>query len=115
MSHSDASTLVGEPLIQVISEHVNGSSEPSETPALFMPPEPSPPLASENLMDGTGERPSELPDALLRLQNSGHHLQVVSCAAWNVRSNHLRVKKELSVCFSVDTVITSQDVIVGLL
>ena len=89
MSHSDASTLVGEPLIQVISEHVNGSSEPSETPALFTPREPSPPLAGENLMDGSGERPLELPDALLRLQNSGHHLQVVSCAAWNVRSNHL--------------------------
>ena len=64
-------------------------------------------------MDGSGERPSELPDALLRLQNSGHHLQVVSCATWNMRSNHLRVKKELSVCFSVDTIITSQDVIVG--
>ena len=30
-----------------------------------------------------------------------------------MRSNHLQVKKELSVCFSVDTVITSQDVIVG--
>ena len=43
MSISDASTIVGEPLIQVISEHVNESSEPGETPALFTPPEPSPP------------------------------------------------------------------------
>ena len=114
MSLSDASTLVGEPLIRVISEQNNDTSEPSETPALFTPPEPSPPLASENLMDGSGERPPELPDALLRLQNSGHHLQVVSCSAWNVRGNHVRVRKELSVCFSVDTVITSHDIIVGL-
>ena len=114
MSLSDASILVVEPLIQVISEQNNESSEPSGTPALFTPPEPSPPLASENLMDGSGERPPELPDALLRLQNSGHHLQVVSCTAWNVRGNHVRVRKELSVCFSVDTVITSQDIIVGL-
>ena len=114
MSQSDASTIVGETLIQVISEHVNESSEPSETPALFTPPEPSPPLASEDLMDGSGERPPELPDALLRLQKSGHHLQVVCCSAWNVRGNHVRVRKELSVCFSVDTVITSQDIIVGL-
>ena len=113
MSHSDASTLVGEPLIQVISEHVNGSSEPCEMPALFTPPEPSPPLASENLMDGSGERPPEVPDALLQLQNYGHHPQVVSCTAWHVHGNHVRVKKELSVCFSVVTVITSQDVIVG--
>ena len=113
MSISDASTLVGESLITVISEHVNEPSEPSGTPALFTPPEPSPPLASENLMDGSGDRPPELPDALLRLQNSGHHMQVISCSAWNVRGNQVRVKKELSVCFSVDTVITSHEVIVG--
>lgn len=99
MSLSDASTIVGEPLIQVISEHVNESSEPSEMPALFTPPEPSPPLASENLMDGSGEHPLELPDALLQLQNSGHHLQVVSCDTWNVRGNHVRVRKKLCLLF----------------
>ena len=81
MSLSDASTIVGEPLIQVISEHVNEPSERSGTPVLFTPPEPSPPLPSENLMDGS-ERPPELPDALLHLQNSGHHLQMVSCRLW---------------------------------
>ena len=64
-------------------------------------------------MDGS-VRPPELPDALLRLQNSGHHLQVVSCVAWNVRGSAVRIRKELSVCFSVDTVISSQDIIVGL-
>ena len=64
-------------------------------------------------MDGS-DRPPELPDALLRLQNSGHHSQVVSCAAWNVRGSAVRIRKELSVCFSDDTVITSQDIIVGL-
>ena len=51
---------------------------------------------------------------MLRLQNSGHHLQVISCSAWNVRGSHVRVRKELSVCFTVDTVITSHEIIVGL-
>ena len=114
MSLSDASTIVGEPLIQVISEHVNEPSESSGTPVLFTSPEPSPSLPSENLMDRS-ERPPELPDALLHLQNFGHHLQMVSCEAWNVRGSHVSVRKELSVCFSVDTVITSHDVIVALM
>lgn len=64
-------------------------------------------------MDGSGEHPPELSDALLRLQNSGHHLQVVSCSTWNVCGNNVRIRKDLSVCFSVDMVITSQDIIVG--
>ena len=111
MSSTDAPMLVGEqPLIQVISESAN---EPSATPELFTPPSPSPPLDSENLMDGS-TRPPELPDALLRLQKSGHHLQVVSCASWNVRGSAVRIRKELSVCFSVDTIISTQDIIVGL-
>ena len=105
MSNSDAPMLVGEPFIQVISETVN---EPSTWPDLFTPLSPSPPLDSDNLMDGSGDRPLELQDALLGLQNSGHHLQVVSCTSWNVRGN-----TELSVWFSVDTIITSQDIIVG--
>ena len=110
MSSTDAPTLVGEPLIQVLSESVN---EPSTTPEVFTPPSPSPCLDSENLMDGSVCTP-ELPDALLRLQNSGHHLQVISCVAWNVRGSAVRIRKELSVCFSIDTVISSQDIIVGL-
>ena len=110
MSSTDAPTLVGEPLIQVLSESVN---EPSTTPEVFTPPSPSPRLDSENLMDGS-VCPPELPDALLRLKNSGHHLQVVSCVAWNVRGSAVRIRKELSVCFSIDTVISSQDIIVGL-
>ena len=110
MSESDAATLVGETLIQVISE--TNTDEPTATPALMSPPEPSPTLPSENLMDDS-QRPPDLPDALLRLQNSGHHLKVVSCEQWNVRGNSVRVKKELSVCFSVDTIISSNDVIIG--
>ena len=77
MSSTDAPTLVVEPLIEVISESVN---EPSTSPDLFTAPSPSPPLDSENLMDGS-DHPPELLDALLRLQNSGHHLQVMPCAA----------------------------------
>lgn len=111
MTSTDAPTLVGEPLIQVISETMN---EESASPELFTPPDPSPSLPSANLMDGNEDPPPELPDALLRLQNSGHHLQVISCSAWNVRGSHVRVRKELSVCFTVDTVITSHEIIVGL-
>ena len=89
---SDASTIVGESLIQVISEHFNEPRKSSETPVLFTP-RIRPPLASEHLMDGSGERPIQLPDALLQVQNSGHHLQVISCDAWNMRGNHVRVRK----------------------
>ena len=38
----------------------------------------------------------------------------MSCAASNVRGSAVRIRKELSFCFSVDTVISSQDIIVGL-
>jgi len=110
MSSTDALTLVGEPLIQVIGETEH---EPGTSPELFTPPSPSPPLDSEHLMDGSGDRPPELPDALHCLQKSGHHLQVVSCGSWNVSGNNVRIRKDLSVCFSVDTVISSQDIIVG--
>ena len=46
MSSTDAPTLVVEPLIEVISQSVN---EPSTSP--------SPPLDSENLMDGSDHPP----------------------------------------------------------
>ena len=102
--------MVEEPLIQVIGESV---TQPSTTPELFTPPSPTPPLDSEHLA-GCSDRPPELPDALLRLQNSGHYLQAISCESWNVRGNNVRIRKDLSICFSVDTIITSQDIIVGL-
>ena len=41
-------------------------------------------------------------------------MQVVSYTAWNVRGSTVRIRKELSICFSVDTVISSHDIIVGL-
>ena len=111
MSNALAPNLVGEPLIQVIGESV---TQPSTTPELFIPPSPTPPLGSEHLADVSGDRPPELPDALLRLQNSGHYFQAISCESWNVRGNNVRIRKDLSICFSVDTMITSQDIIVGL-
>ena len=60
MASSDAPTLVGKTLIQVISESVN---EPRHR-HLFYPRSPSPsppPLDSENLMDGSGDRPRNYP------------------------------------------------------
>ena len=111
MSNAVAPNLVGEPLIQVIGESV---TQPSTTPELFIPPSPTPPLDSEHLADGSGDRPPELPDALLRLQNSGHYFQAISSESWNVRGNNVWIRKDLSICFSVDTMITSPDIIVGL-
>ena len=111
MSNALAPNLVGEPLIQVIGESV---TQPSITPELFIPPSPTPPLGSEHLADVSGDRPPELPDALLRLQNSGHYFQAISCESCNVRGNNVRMRKDLLICFSVDTMITSQDIIVGL-
>ena len=111
MSNAVAPNLVGEPLIQVIGESV---TQPSTTPELFIPPSPTPPLDSEHLADGSGDRPPELPDALLRLQNSGHYFQAISSESWNVHGNNVWIRKDLSICFSVDTMITSPDIIVGL-
>ena len=111
MSNAVAPNLVGKPLIQVIGESV---TQPSTTPELFIPPSPTPPLDSDHLADVFGDRPPELPDALLRLQNSGHYFQAISCESWNMRGNNVRSRKDLSICFSVDTMITSQDIIVRL-
>ena len=60
------------------------------------------------------QTPPELPDALLNLEKSGHHMQVVSCEAWKVRGNRVCIRKDLSICFSVDAVVSSHDIIVGL-
>ena len=76
MSNAVAPNLVGKPLIQVIGESV---TQPSTTPELFIPPSPTSPLDSDHLADVSGDRPPELPDALLRLQNSGHYFQAISC------------------------------------
>ena len=95
MSESDAATLVEEPLVRVISE--TNTDEPTTTQVLMSPPEPSPLLHSEDLMDGS-QRPPELPDALLRLQNSGHHLQVVLRAmerTWEPRSGQKGIVRVL--------------------
>ena len=111
MSNAVAPNLVGKPLIQVIGESV---TQPSTTPELFIPPSPTPPLDSDPLADVFGDRPPELPDALLCLQNSGHYFQAISCESWNMRGKNVRIRKDLSICFSVDTMITSQDIIVRL-
>ena len=110
MNSTDAPTHVGEPLIQVLSETMNAEET---SPDLFTPPEPTPTMDSANLVDGS-EPPPELPDALLNLQKSGHHMQVVSCEAWKVRGSHVRIRKDLSMCFTVDAVVSSHDIIVGL-
>ncbi|CAH3114906.1 unnamed protein product [Porites lobata] len=47
------------------------------------------------------------------LQHAGHHFQTVSCELWKVSGPKVRIKKDCSVCFSVDTVVTSQDIVVG--
>ena len=107
MTSTCASTIVGEsPLIQEINE--DGSCVTSE---LFTRPTPSsppppPPLESD-------VRSPELPGALADLQHAGHHFQTVSCELWKVNGSKVRIKKDCSVVFSVDTIVTSQDIVVG--
>lgn len=57
--------------------------------------------------------PPELPTVMADLQHAGHHFQTVSCELWKVNGPKMRIKKDCSVCFSVDTVVTSQDIVVG--
>ena len=37
----------------------------------------------------------------------------MSCELWKVNGSKVQIKKDCSVMFSVDTVITSQDIVVG--
>lgn len=102
MTSSSAPTPVGEsPLIQELN-----SDRRCTTPELYMRPMPSPPLESESA-------PPELPAVMADLQHAGHHFQTVSCELWKVNGPKVRIKKDCSVCFSVDTVVTSQNIVVG--
>lgn len=47
------------------------------------------------------------------LQHAGHKFQTVSFNSWKFTGSQARIKKECSVCFSVDTVVTSQDIVVS--
>ena len=97
-----APTPVGEtPLIQELN--CDGTCA---TPELYTRPSLSPPLESERT-------PPELPTVMADLQHAGHHFQTVSCELWKVSGPKVRIKKDCSVCFSVDTVVTSQDIVVG--
>ena len=57
--------------------------------------------------------PLELPAVMANLQHAGHHFQTVSCELWKVNGPKVRIKKDCSVCFSVDAVVTNQDIVVG--
>ena len=95
MSLTDASTIVGEPLIQ----EINSDGTTAATPELFSRPSTSP--------------PPELPDIMQALQHAGEKFQTVSFNSWKFAGSQARIKKECSVCFSVDTVVTSQDIVIG--
>lgn len=97
-----ASTLVGEsPLIQELN--ADGTCA---APELFTRPTPSPPLESD-------KAPTDLPGALADLQHTGHHFQTVSCELWKVNGSKVRIKKDCSVVFLEDTIVTSKDIVVG--
>ena len=103
MTSSSAPTPVGEtPLIQEID--TDGARA---TPELYTRPSLSPPLESESAP------PLELPAVMANLQHAGHHFQTVSCELWKVNGPKVRIKKDCSVCFSVDAVVTNQDIVVG--
>ena len=61
------------------------------------------------------EKPPSCPKVLCDLFNSGARYEMVHKFTWNLKSNENRVKlrKELSVVFSVDTVVNTQDIIYG--
>ena len=102
MTSMSAPTPVGEtPLIQELN--CDGTCA---TPEFYTRPSLSPPLESEST-------PPELPTVMADLQHAGHHFQTVSCELWKVSGPKVRIKKDCSVCFSVDTVVTSQDIVVG--
>lgn len=47
------------------------------------------------------------------LQDARHKFQTVSFNSWKFAGSQARIKKEFSVCFWVDTVVTSQDIVIG--
>ena len=109
MTSPFASTPVGELLI----EELNGDDasvtpdDPSATPEIFTRLETSPPP------DNSDHHPPDVPDAIESLRNAGHHFQTVSFNSWTFTGTEARIKKEVSVCFSVDTVVTSDDICIG--
>ena len=81
---------MGEPLIQVIGESV---TQPSTTPELFTPPptrRQRPPWTVNTWLMALEIAPRNCPDALLRLQNSGHYLQAISGKSWEQREDQER-------------------------
>ena len=88
------------------------------TPVLFSP---SPSLWSDcvDLDDAASppvqEKPPSCPKVLCDLFNSGARYEMVPKFTWNLKSNdnRVRLRKELSVVFSVDTVVNTQDIIYG--
>lgn len=99
---------MGEPLIKVISESANG---PSASPALFTPLSPLPPLESKNLMDGSGDRPRNYP----MLYCASRTLAIIYRFCLAPRGTCVGIVFEfaMSYVFSLDMVITSQDIIIG--
>lgn len=64
-------------------------------------------------LESSGTGPPELPGALLDLQHAGNLFKTVSFNSWKVDGSNARIKKEFSISFSVDTVVTSQDIVFG--
>ena len=62
-----------------------------------------------------GEKPPSVPKVLCDLFSSGARYEKVPQFTWNLQSTErrARLRKELSVVFSIDTVVTSQDIIYG--
>lgn len=63
-------------------------------------------------LESSGTGPWALPGALLDLQHTGHQFKTVSFNSWKVDSSNAHIK-EFSILFSVNTVVTSQDTVVG--
>lgn len=91
----------------LLSQEISNDGSCSTPVLFFTRATASPPLESS----GTG--PWELPGDLLDLQHTVHQFKTVSFNSWKVDSSNARIKKEFSILFSVNTVVTSQDIVVG--
>ena len=81
-------------------------TQPGSTPELFSPP-PPPPTATWAKSDAE----VQVPEALQFLERRGVAFPIVPRYTWNNVGTATVLKKQLSVTFQIDTVVTSNDIV----
>ena len=93
----------------------------AETPVLFSPSPCQwgdcevPDVPHSSSPEKVPEKPCDVPKVLCDLYNNGARYVTAPKFTWNTKTadRRIRLRKELSVVFSVDTVITSQQIVYG--